>query len=151
MLPLLSSQKVAFSLLFPRLIGTHAYTYLPLPSVWRCHLFSFISPSSLPFFRVTTSLLPACLYTSPLLKSLSLVLSQHICCSSPGSSWTPLLFLSGSLLVGRSLLTDDTVNVPFVCPYLLTSFIYMSVVNTCCTLPFRHQTSNTFPPQFKST
>lgn len=151
-------------------MGSHTYTYLPLPSVWRCHLFSFTAPSSLPFFRVTTSLFSACLHSSPLLKSLFLVHSQHICCFSPGSTWTLRLFLSlfcpclpwlclclsvclvlfdmrlrGSSLVGRSLITDNIVNIPFVCPYLLTTFIYTSVVNTCCILPLRHRVQHQIP------
>lgn len=53
-------------------------------------LFSFTHFSSVPSLRVTTSLFSACLHSPPLLKSLSLVLSQHICCFSPGSSWTSI-------------------------------------------------------------
>lgn len=62
----------SFLSLFARFTGARTYTYLPLPSVGRGHLFSFTSPSSLPFFRAVTSLFSACLHSSPLLKSLSL-------------------------------------------------------------------------------
>lgn len=142
----------SFLSLFARPTGTHTYTYLPLPSVGRGHLFSFTSPSSLPFFGAVTSLFSACLHSSPLLKSLSLFSPQsaHLLLFTSCTlhlfpsflvffdsvSFYPTAWLWGSSLVGGSLVTDSHVNKPFICPYCLRLFIYTSAVNTCCILPF---------------
>lgn len=85
---------MAFPSLCACLTATHTHKPTSL-----YHLLEVSPCSLLPLppqypFRVTTSFFSACLHSSPLLKSLYLVLSQHICCFSLGSSWTLLLFRS---------------------------------------------------------
>lgn len=110
---------------------SHLPPSLPSPSVVGVTCSFFTSPSSLPFPRITTSLLSACPHSSPFPNSHFLVLTQHICCSSPGLCRTLILFLALScpclpslvfvclsvcLLVidmrlwGSSLITDNMVK-----------------------------------------
>lgn len=73
----------SFLSLFTRFTGTHTYTYLPLPSVGRGHLFSplpLLCPSSGPWPHSSQ---PVCTPRLSSSHSHSLVLSQHICCSAP--------------------------------------------------------------------